>query len=159
MSADLQPLQKQCWPRRWKWSFRWQPKPYNGVWVQYAIMECADYLHNHWRRCGLCSSKWHKTHTFSLMPSFLRLRHISVVLMCCRVSLANRKRSFSSRGAAEAQAAAPKRHLSSSICFNIPEEEFQRSWNNVVSVLHLSCMHYFQAALQQFSSEQEFASI
>lgn len=55
------------------------------------------------------------------MPPFLRLRHISVVLICCRVSLANRKRSFSCLGAADAQAADPKRHLSSSICFNIPD--------------------------------------
>lgn len=62
--------------------------------------------------------KW--TRTLSLMLSFLRLRHISVALMCCRVSLANRKRSFSSLGAADAQAAGPKRHLSSSICFTIP---------------------------------------
>lgn len=67
------------------------------------------------------------THTFSLMPSFLRLRHISVVLICCSVSLANRKRSFSSLGAADAQAALPKRCLSSSICFTIPEHTHDRS--------------------------------
>lgn len=45
-----------------------------------------------------------------------------MVLMCCRVSLASTKRSFSSLGAADAQAAAPKRSLSSSICFTIPED-------------------------------------
>lgn len=59
-------------------------------------------------------------HTLCLMVSFLRLRHISAARMCCKVSLAKRKRSFSSLGAADAQAAGPKRFLSSSICLTIP---------------------------------------
>lgn len=89
---------------------------------QYANTECVHQLRlqlgKDWFMLitGNCA-----THTRSLMLSFLRLRHISAALICCRVSLANRKRSFSSLGAADAQALAPKRRLSSSICFNIPK--------------------------------------
>lgn len=74
------------------------------------------------RGCIWGYQKDNSTRTFSLILSCLRLRHISVVLMCCSVSLASRKQSFSSLGAADAQAAAPNRSLSSSICFNIPED-------------------------------------
>lgn len=68
---------------------------------------------------GLLVNETAIRHTLPLMVAFLRLRHISVALMCCRVSLANRKCNFSSRGDADAQAADPKRLLSSSICFNM----------------------------------------
>lgn len=78
---------------------------------------CFCYVHLQFLVKDLCLSLF----TFSLILLFLRLRHISVALMCCRVSFAKTKQSFSILGAAEAHAAAPKRHLSSSIIFSIPE--------------------------------------
>lgn len=83
----------------------------------------------------MSSSERQKAGTFSLILSCLRLRHISVVLMCCRVSLASRKRSFSNLGAADAQAAAPKRSLSSSIFFNIPEDVQNRLNETLKSIM------------------------